>query len=262
MSEDFMLPGLMFSVHASLAPGPPVLPFVETPVPMWWPPGRALGQNKFASSVKHLGQMIALQGHDCGAVLPHMGLTVPGLWVAIATSSRRFVFSTSTVRACGSPLGAMSAAAGRYGLVCGVVPLPIAYATNWNTVRAGLTHADDVAGWAATAVAVVVGLVGIKVSGGAGAVIGLVAGIIAGAIQIAETGQGSIGVSLGTPPLGASVSVSVDNGQVQSAQAGVGPFGGQVNRDGSVQGSGPAGTSTRRYYPFGGPAAPTKPPQV
>ena len=112
------------TLHANV-PAPPFIPTAEVPVPMWWPPGRAIGQNKFCLKVLHKTQMITRQGHDCGFLIPHIGPWLPGLAIAICTSSRKFLFSASTVLGESAPLGAICLSPFRPGLVCGAPPIPL-----------------------------------------------------------------------------------------------------------------------------------------
>jgi hypothetical protein len=81
-------------------------PCLEMPTPVMWMPGFALQQNNLTTTVIHKGQFIALEGHDCGYWIPHIWtLPLPPLPILlklpliIASSKRKMVFSSSTVKA-------------------------------------------------------------------------------------------------------------------------------------------------------------------
>jgi hypothetical protein len=81
-------------------------PILELPVPIMWGPGFALQQNKLTKTVFHKGQFMALEGHDCGHLIPHSWIppfppmpTLLKLPMIIAFSKRKVMFSSSTVKA-------------------------------------------------------------------------------------------------------------------------------------------------------------------
>lgn len=45
---------------------------LDLPVPMYWPPGFALGTNKLTVAVLHKGMPVVLDGHDCGTMIAHV----------------------------------------------------------------------------------------------------------------------------------------------------------------------------------------------
>src|ERR1035437_1923310 len=53
-------------------PPPGIYPCIEIPVMMMWPPGYALQQNKLTTTVLHKFLPMALDGHDCGYMIPHI----------------------------------------------------------------------------------------------------------------------------------------------------------------------------------------------
>lgn len=98
--------------HNVLAP-----PAIPTPAPMFsiemvatqkWPPGFVMNQNKLTTTVKHVGQGIVQNGHDCGMlVLDVTPPVMPNLWYAICWpfSSRKITFAAATVKMDGQPVG-------------------------------------------------------------------------------------------------------------------------------------------------------------
>ena len=91
---DFPIPSPMATLHKVQPPvGPPIpiAPCIEAPVPVMWPPGFGLQQNKLTTTVYHKFQWIMLDGHDCGYMIPHV--TIPPvnvlLPIQIAFSSRK-----------------------------------------------------------------------------------------------------------------------------------------------------------------------------
>jgi hypothetical protein len=104
---------------------PPAIP-VPTPMVSMemvatqkWPPGFAMNQNKFTTTVKHVQQGIVLNGHDCGMLV--LDITPPqpaNVWYAICWpfSSRKITFAASTVKMDKQPVGCAQ---------LGPVPLPM-----------------------------------------------------------------------------------------------------------------------------------------
>ena len=74
---------------------------IEPPTNIWWPPGMALGMNKLTTTVIHQGMGIALDGHDCGVLIPHVQVApAPNNILTalhIAFSSRKSMFCASKV---------------------------------------------------------------------------------------------------------------------------------------------------------------------
>ncbi len=124
---------------------------IEAPVNMMWPPGMALGSNKFTTTVVHQGMGIALDGHDCGCLIPHVQVTpAPNnmlTLVQIAFSSRKSMFVASTVVMNGkSPACCVMIAWPPSPMVYCADPMspPLADAVTsyLNTVNVGMTLAD------------------------------------------------------------------------------------------------------------------------
>lgn len=159
-----------------LPPAPPVPPplpasplslaacAIESPVNAWWPPGAALGSNKFTTSVFHRHMAICLDGHDCGKFIPHVQVApAPNNTLTllhIPLSSRKCNFSASTVRMNGKPTACMTAIAWP--------PTPMTYCSNpmsmpladaptahLNSVVVGMTLGD----WLAGAIAIAAGMI-------------------------------------------------------------------------------------------------------
>lgn len=103
-------------------------PAVPTPTPMvsiemvatqWWPPGFAMNQNKFTTTVKHVQQNIVLDGHDCGMLVPDITPPFPVQYyyaIAWPFSSRKTAFAASSVKMDKTPVGCAQ---------LGPVPLPM-----------------------------------------------------------------------------------------------------------------------------------------
>lgn len=153
------------------APVPAPMMFVihvDIPVPMFWPPGMALGQNKLAAKVLHKGLPVIQDGHDCGALIIHVPTMLPPptqmanalLLLIIPFSGRKTNFSASTVvsqgkatataimldwpptpmTSCFDPISPPTSTAFSYG----------------NTVVIQLTMADLIIGWITIAAVMVV----------------------------------------------------------------------------------------------------------
>jgi hypothetical protein len=91
--------------HDAIVPGtPPVkipmVPSFEMIATQAWGPGIPMGKNKFSSSVVYRGFPIALDGHECGPLIPDMTPPQPAnLNYAIMwpTSTRKMVLSSHSV---------------------------------------------------------------------------------------------------------------------------------------------------------------------
>lgn len=86
-----------------LSPPNPTHPHFEIPTPMMWPPGHALGKNKFTSDVLHQHLPFALEGHDVGPCIGHVSIPPdnPLLIPTFLGSSRKVNFTAGEVRANG-----------------------------------------------------------------------------------------------------------------------------------------------------------------
>jgi hypothetical protein len=137
---------------------------IEAPVNAWWPPGYALGGNKFTTSVFHSGMGICLESHDCGKFIPHVQVApAPNnmlTLVHIPLSARKCNFTASTVKMNGKPTACM--------LAISWPPSPMTYCSNpmsmpladaptahLNTVTVGMTLGD----WFAGAFAIAAGMI-------------------------------------------------------------------------------------------------------
>jgi hypothetical protein len=153
----------LLSVHEAL-------PCVEMPTPIMWAPGFALQQNNLTKTVFHKSQFMALEGHDCGHMIPHLGpgLTLPKLLLIIAFSKRTMAFSSSTVKAEDNQIACtqLNSMVALPMLTCGSpVPLPNSFPMfNWlHNVSVNLTVGDLIAGFASVLVMMVgEGLIALK----------------------------------------------------------------------------------------------------
>jgi len=274
---------ISMTAHDGMSPPPPPVitpltpyPCIESPTPMMWPPGLALQQNKLTTTVFHKFQFLALDGHDCGYVIPHV--TIPPsakIPFLIMFSGRKVMFSASTVKANGAAVGCASlfSMAMPTPMLCCAWPvsLPIGFPplNALNTVTVGMTWGD----WFAGVIAIVVTMVadalcnlcpffsepalGDLASGLLGAgnlqqwAAKAVAGVIAGAAKMILTGEGSIQVGVGSGYAGvqASVGVTQEGGVTAGAQANVATL---PVFPGSVQGGyqhtwNPDGTSSNQW---------------
>lgn len=148
---------LLSPFHDFLAPPPAptpskIMPCVEVPVPVMWPVGLALQQNKLTSTVIHKFQLIMLDGHDCGYMIPHISVPPANLMlpIIIGFSSRKAVFSASTVKANGAAIGcAQSFPIPVPMMTCGSpvsVPTSSPPMNVLNNVEVGMLAADVFAG--------------------------------------------------------------------------------------------------------------------
>src|ERR1044071_453105 len=91
------------NVHFYANPASPTITLalhVESPLPVYWPPGVGAGQSALTTTVRHRGQTIALDGHDLGVVEAHYNIppaSPPNLLLAVIIpfASRQVLFSTS-----------------------------------------------------------------------------------------------------------------------------------------------------------------------
>jgi hypothetical protein len=223
-------------------PAPPIpsAPCVEPPVMMMWPPGFALFQNKFTTTVLHKAMPIALDGHNCGYMLVHVSIPAANLLtpMQIMFSSRKMAFSAAKVKANGTPIA--TTAPLLLPMMCCAQPVTLpngAAPTNClNTVRVGVTLIDALIGWVAIGLTMLVEaltrkrpeqkgwfgniekqledlkwklLLGDKTRKWlAKAAIGVAAGVA----KIVYTGEGSVSISFGSGYLGGSLSYTRGSG--------------------------------------------------
>ena len=116
-----------------------------------WAPGRALDQNKLSDTVLYRMLPIALDGHDCGHMIPHV--TIPCLPLNVLLplqylfSSRKMVFASGIVKANGARVACQRV--GFLPMTCCADPvtLPTGSTTNFtNSVEVGLTSTDILVG--------------------------------------------------------------------------------------------------------------------
>jgi hypothetical protein len=252
-----LIPLVVMTFHDVVPPPPappiPAAPCVETPVMMMWPPGFALFQNKFTTTVLHKAMPIALDGHNCGYMLPHVSIPPANLLtpMQIAFSSRKMAFSAAKVKANGTPIATtfpllfpMTCCAQPVTLPSGAAPTNLL-----NTVKVGVTLSDIIFGYVSLALTMVIETVfyfksELKPFSLTKALDDLkwklllgdkpdkwlaktVAGALVGAARIIVTGEGSISISLGSGYLGGSLSYSVSSGGTQT----LGVSGNEVTSD-------------------------------
>lgn len=132
------------------APAPPVCMAIESPVAILWGPGFALFQNKITRTVIHQGLPFAVDGHDCGYMIPHVTVPINNarLPMIIAFSGRKMAFAASTVKADGAAVGCSTLLL--FPMMCCAFPvtLPTGFppGNTLNTVTVGLTPGDIIAG--------------------------------------------------------------------------------------------------------------------
>ncbi|MDO9015911.1 MAG: hypothetical protein Q7V43_03305 [Myxococcales bacterium] len=154
---------------------PPAIPVpvpsvsLELPVNQDWLPGELNNQHKRTTTVRHSGRSIVLEGHDCGALIMDVTPLFPAnayyllMW---PFSSRKILFSASTVQADTAPIGC--AAAWLPMMTCGDPlsgPTALALTSMRNTVEVGMTGADVAIGLAYAAASVALDLIFNKISG-------------------------------------------------------------------------------------------------
>lgn len=137
---------------------------IELPVPAWWPPGYALGANKFTTTVFHSALAICLDGHDCGKFILHLQVA-PAMNNTLtitqtALSSRKANFCASKVK--------LNTKAAACMTMIAFPPTPMTYCSNpinmpladavsayCNSVVVGMTFGD----WFAGVFAIVAGMI-------------------------------------------------------------------------------------------------------
>ncbi len=158
-----LIPMVVMTLHdvvPPMAPPIPAAPCVETPVMMMWPPGFALFQNRFTTTVLHKAMPIALDGHNCGYMLPHVSIPIVNMLtpMQIMFSSRKMAFSAAKVKANGAPIATTAPLV--LPMMCCAQPVTLptgAAPTNClNTVAVGVTWTDAILGWGAIMVTMVI----------------------------------------------------------------------------------------------------------
>lgn len=229
---------------------------LEIPVTIMWAPGFALALNKLTTTVLHKFLPIALDGHNCGVMIPHV--TIPPaplntlLPLQILFSSRKMAFSSSKVKANKAQVACtfvgllpMTCCANPVTLPTGAAPLNIA-----NNVNVGLTWMDILAGFVALAANMVLEyvtrsapkvptgktylekfLVPLTAKGWKDWAKKTAVGLLTSGARIAMTGEGTLQVKVGSDYVNVSISLArTTEGNWSFAVAGqagapVSPFG-------------------------------------
>lgn len=244
LPPDMVVPLAPIPHNYSQVPPPPPkppapVPHADIPVPTLWPPGFGMGQNQFTATVKHKGLPIASEGHDCGVLIPHIPMAPPLnvlLALIIPFSSRKMMFSASTVPADGKPIGTSDLLSIPTPMMtCGdPVSLPTSFPlpNAANTVNVGMTGADFALGAVSIAGSIIADVLSAKagpkgpssfswgsaifgklVGGGdpAELLIKAAVGMATDSIKVLIKGEGSIDVmSVGSPFGQFKVTVTLD----------------------------------------------------
>lgn len=195
-SFGFLTHGLILPPPVPPPPKPPPTFSVEMIATFMWTLGFAMNQNKFTNGAKpvtHKGMWIALDGHDCGMMIPDVTIPPVNLWYPMMWpfSSRKPSFAASTVKMNGTAV----ACAQMIGLpplpmmTCGEpVSVPVCWSalSVTNTVQVGMTFLD-----------LIIGIIGIVAS--------VVTDLLCNLLPLDKTGLGFFGqVALGNALKGLS----------------------------------------------------------
>jgi len=245
-----------FLTHGLLLP-PPVPPPPKTPptfsiemvATFMWTLGFAMNQNKFSNGAKpvtHKGMWVALDGHDCGMMIPDVTIPPVNIWYPMMWpfSSRKPIMAASTVKMNGTAV----ACAQWIGLppipmmTCGEpVSVPVCWSaiSVTNTLQVGMTLTDLIVGIITTVASVVTDLIFNEIPfdktglGNFGQVAlgnalkGLSpVSILAGFVTSSLTGSPTVSASIGLPFAGVSISYTPtpDAGSPSTVFGGTLPF--------------------------------------
>ena len=151
-------------------PMPVPSPSLEIPVMQRWAPGEFNNQHKRAVTVQHKRMRIVLEGHDCGPLIQDLTPMFPVnayyliMW---PFSSRKILFSASTVQAEGTPVGCAAWLLPR--MSCGEpvsAPAALAVTTVRKTLEVGMSDGDLAIGLSAAAASVALDLIFNAIGGG------------------------------------------------------------------------------------------------
>lgn len=249
----FWDPTMGVSSHDFVAPAPVPLPparmlSIEMIAMQMWTLGYLCGQNKFTTTVLHMGWPIVLDGHDIGMMIPDVTIPPTNLFYPITWpfSSRKITFASASVKMNGEAVGCSDPRIFLPMMTCGdpisrptAVPL-----ANWtHTLFVGLAPADIWFGVAKIATSVVTDLFFEVIAPPRGsfnpvmefvekvmpmdarAVAKKVVSSLTGAVISAVEGKPKLELKIGIPGV-SEVGVTVVPGE---ATAGVDYFGGQDN---------------------------------
>ena len=158
------------ALHEAMPPAPLINFSVEICAWQLWLPGKLLNQNSFSTSVyhKHKNEVgnVVLDGHDQGAILPH--ITLPVFFnillpiVIIPFSSRQIAFTASTVKFNDKTVGCSCVWPVLPMMTCGEpcdMPLAFPIWNRLNTLKVGLNKLDLILGMAMIGASMVIGIV-------------------------------------------------------------------------------------------------------
>jgi hypothetical protein len=294
ISNDITLqfyPPLM-SLHEYFGPTPPGVPpplyvkigiAAEIPVPMFWPPGMGLGQNKLTTTVLHKNLPIVQDGHDCGALIIHVQV-VPYILntltlLHIPFSSRKTNFFSSTVLSQGKCTACATLISWPPAPMTSCwdpvsPPLSSAPTSHLNSCVFTMSWADIIIGWSAVIAGMVLDFVLDKISTGPDPVnysdlVGITLGkfiptsregardwackqglaALTGVVRLAFTdGPADVKISVGAPFLQVELGVGRDADGNYSGAAGVR----SVNRSGEAKVDSHGVTTKREQGGMGG----------
>lgn len=221
---------------------------IDSPTPMFWPPGMAMGQNKLTTKTLHKGLPICIAGHDVGTAIIHVQVAPSPSNIMTALhilfSSRKAMFMASTVLLEGKPTVACTLinAPPAPMLACAdPVPIPMTGAptSHLNTLLFAMTGADYALGIASIALEMAVAAIasrGPDPSGSAASQImgklagpdgigswalSQVAGVASGTLRLVFTdGPAAVTLGVGTPFLQVQAELGRDENGEWSTKAG------------------------------------------
>ncbi len=138
--------------------------YTELAAPMDWGPGAGARRHSLAKGVRHKGAGLVLDGHDLGPMLPHGPCD---FILHSLKSSRKTIYSASTVIAEKKPVACADLMKDTFMMVCGD---PIAFPTGINdcnvvhTVMVGMSELDYLKGHVAALASVATDVVATALS--------------------------------------------------------------------------------------------------
>lgn len=166
LSNDLTIGSIAgLNAHGFAAPPAPPIPAVPTldyPTPSFWPPGACLGQNKLTRRITHRRAAIVQDGHDVGAMIPHLSIPAFNVLIPIHMlfAKRKTVFFEPRVRfekRFAAPCSAFAMLPTPMMSCNDPISMPIASSVtdHWNTVEFGMSFSSYAVSYAAMAATVV-----------------------------------------------------------------------------------------------------------